>query len=72
MGETADMMIEGILDYETGEMIDGDATGYPRTMRKKHAERKHVRKPKCPVCGKRLRNEQGVKDHHRDVHMSPR
>jgi len=45
MGEIADMMIEGLLDGETGELIDGDAPGHPRTMRNK----KHW--PKCPECG---------------------
>jgi len=67
MGEIADMMIEGLLDSETGELIDGDAPGYPRTMRKKkHSGNRYG--PKCPDCGKRLRSEQGVKDHRRDVH----
>ena len=37
MGEIADMMIEGILDSETGEFIDDDLSrsggpGFPRTM----------------------------------------
>lgn len=26
-------MIEGLLEWETGEFIDGDAPGYPRTIR---------------------------------------
>jgi hypothetical protein len=30
MGEIAEMMLEGILDCETGEYL-GDAVGYPRT-----------------------------------------
>lgn len=34
MGEIAEMMIDGFLDWETGEMIDGDAPGYPRTHRR--------------------------------------
>ncbi len=34
MGDIADMMIEGFLDSETGEFIDGDAPGYPRTIGK--------------------------------------
>lgn len=31
MGEVADMILEGLLDSETGELIDGDAPGYSRT-----------------------------------------
>ena len=63
MGEIADMMIDGLLDYETGELIDGDSPGHPRTSRHKHCGG-----PQCPDCGKRLKNEQGVTDHRRDVH----
>jgi hypothetical protein len=32
MGEIAEAMLEGLLDEETGELIDGDAPGYPRRM----------------------------------------
>ena len=32
MGEIAEMMLEGFLDEETGEVIDGDAPGFPRRM----------------------------------------
>lgn len=32
MGEIAEMMLEGLLDCETGEFIDGLAPGYPRTL----------------------------------------
>ncbi len=32
MGEIAEMMLEGLLDEETGELIDGKAPGYPRRM----------------------------------------
>ncbi len=68
MGEIADMMIEGFLDCETGEMIDGEAPGYPRTSRKKHSGNNMG--PRCPDCGKKLKSEQGLKDHRRDVHGS--
>lgn len=33
MGEIAEMMLEGILDEQTGEYI-GEAVGYPRTRQK--------------------------------------
>ena len=40
MGQIADMILDGILDSETGEYI-GDSVGYPRTMssRKTKAEK---------------------------------
>ena len=37
MGEIADMIIDGILDYETGEYI-GKAVGYPRTINSKNSK----------------------------------
>jgi len=33
MGDIADMILDGILDEQTGEYI-GEAVGYPRTMQK--------------------------------------
>lgn len=32
MGEIAEMMLDGTLDCETGELIDGKSPGYPRTV----------------------------------------
>lgn len=32
MGEIAEMMLNGFLDEETGEVIDGTEPGYPRRM----------------------------------------
>lgn len=32
MGENAEMILEGFLDEETGEVLDGTAPGYPRRM----------------------------------------
>lgn len=32
MGEIADSMIEGEMDFYTGEYIDGDRPGYPRVI----------------------------------------
>lgn len=45
MGEIADMILEGILDEETGEYIDDELSreggpGYPRRMRKVKRVRK--------------------------------
>ena len=35
MGDIAGMMLDGILDEQTGEYL-GEATGYPRTKEKGH------------------------------------
>ena len=35
MGDIADMMLDGILDEQTGEYL-GEAVGYPRTKQKGH------------------------------------
>jgi len=45
MGETADMILDGILDEQTGEYI-GEAVGYPRTMQKGCYNSIKKRKPK--------------------------
>lgn len=39
MGDIADMMLEGFLDEETGEIIDGTAPGYPRRMSDRKQDR---------------------------------
>lgn len=69
MGEIADMTIEGFLDSETGEVIDGTAPGYPRTKGSyPKGKRLSSKKHRCPVCGKKLRTQQGLRDHQRDKH----
>lgn len=40
MGEYADMIINGFVDQFTGEVIDGDSPGYPRTKKKKRQKKK--------------------------------
>ena len=64
MGEIADLMINGFLDSETGELIDGDAPGYPRRKRRSRVDSR----PRCPICGKRCKTAQGVRDHVKDKH----
>jgi len=77
MGEYADMVLEGLIDGETGELIDGDAPGYPRSA-SQGSQRKLRRllndatspktaKAKCPTCGKRVKAV-GLEQHIRDVH----
>lgn len=68
MGEIAEMMLEGFLDEETGEMIDGEAPGYPRRMsemRKHQVTFDQTTEPllKCPVCARRVRGTTGLADH---------
>ena len=45
MGDIADMILDGILDEQTGEFIDDEwsmngGTGYPRTMNETKKKRK--------------------------------
>ena len=66
MGDIADMILEGLLSEDTGEVIDGDSPGYPRKMpvgRKASKEGED-----CPICGKRLKSESGVSQHMQDKH----
>ena len=69
MGEIADMILDGLLDEETGELIDGEAPGYPRRMadgkppwpfRKVIETGKDVR---CPVCPRRFRTDYALARH---------
>jgi hypothetical protein len=41
MGDAADMILDGILDEQTGEYI-GPGVGYPRTMERTHNPRNGV------------------------------
>lgn len=40
MGDAADMILDGILDEQTGEYI-GEAVGYPRTLNSRTINRKY-------------------------------
>lgn len=72
MGDYADMMIEGLLDEETGELIDGDAPGYPRSptrdARNQSNRKSKGKKVKCPHCARKLKSEDGLQQHIKDVH----
>ena len=65
MGEIADMIIDGMLDSETHEVIDGTSPGYPRTSHRRAPKPATV---KCPLCGKQCKSQQGVEDHKRAKH----
>ena len=45
---------------------DPDTNYAAKRQRKKHTGNRFG--PKCPECGKRLRSDQGLTDHRRDVH----
>lgn len=64
MGEYADMIIDGLVDQYTGELIDGDSPGYPRSKNRK----KGVGEVRCQQCSKRFTTQQGVADHTAAVH----
>lgn len=71
MGEYADMFIDGTLDAETGELLDGASAGYPRVRRGKRIVGQFDAGPKpfqCSACKKKFRVEQGLRDHIRDKH----
>jgi hypothetical protein len=71
MGEVAEMILDGLLDEETGEYIGdinkeiyGDeAPGFPVT----HEREKTKERIKCPLCSKRVKPS-GLDNHVKDVH----
>jgi len=60
MGEIADDIIDGFYDELTGEVIDGESPGYPRT--------KQPNLIVCPLCLKKCKGQQGLKDHTKAKH----
>lgn len=69
MGEYADMIIDGFVDQYTGEVIDGESPGYPRSKsRKKRSYRKGDGDYKCEQCGRHFRSHEAVTDHTKDMH----
>ena len=83
MGEIADMMLEGLLDEETGEYIGdrnlekygSESPGFPVSYERQAREEKNkpnkakqnTRPEVCPECGKRLRRF-GLATHISDCH----
>ena len=73
MGEIADAMLEGLFDEETGELIDGDAPGYPRRMsdaqhdRHPTAAKKPKRTIKCPGCMRHFATPRALRHHLKSV-----
>ena len=65
MGDIADMMLEGILDEETGEYLGDfneeifgtEAPGFPISLNR----------TECPICEKRVKPN-GLAQHMRDKH----
>lgn len=76
MGEYADMVLEGLLDEETGEYIGdtnkrlyGDeAPGFP-ISHERDARERAASKVNCPYCNKRVKAV-GLSMHVRDVHAN--
>jgi hypothetical protein len=76
MGEIAEMMLEGLLDEESGEYI-GDineevfgvkAPGFPVSYENNRDQiNGRPNKVACPVCGRKVKPA-GLRDHLRDVH----
>ena len=71
MGDIADMMVEGILDWQTGEYIR-PACGYPRTRERHVSTFPRFKKPihnriACPNCGK-IVTDVGLGQHKRAKH----
>ena len=75
MGEIADMMLEGLLDEETGEYI-GDqnmkrygfkSPGFPVSYER---EGRGSTAPEfvCDICKKKLKSRRGLLQHQRDKH----
>lgn len=62
MGDYAEMFIQGLVDQHTGEIIDGEAPGYPRSKQPPKPP-----KVKCPVCGKKV-SSIGLAQHTKDKH----
>lgn len=64
MGEIADMMIDGSLDWFTGEWL-GQGPGYPRTKVKGHCFQNTDKPHKCS-CGKRFKKPEYINQHKKD------
>ena len=66
MGDIADMMVEGILDWQTGEYI-GPACGYPRRIKNRSVQRTNRKMVTCENCGK-IVTDVGLGQHKRAKH----
>ncbi len=80
MGEYAEMMLDGTMCAGCGEYMGG-GEGFPGYCSKECAQEtggyfggdkpfypRHPKVDPCPVCMKKLRGMEGVKQHLRDVH----
>ena len=65
MGEIADMILDGILDFQTGEYI-GEPCGYPRTL--EPCEETKPKKVRCKKCN-RLIHPKGLSQHNKAKHQ---
>ena len=77
MGDIAEMMLEGLLDEETGEYIGdinskrygSESPGFPVSYERDRREsnQRKSNKTSCPKCGKRVKKA-GIDMHLKDVH----
>ena len=69
MGEYADMILDGLVDQYTGEVIDGHAPGYPRSKRRKRKTHKKSDVDfNCEKCGRYFKTAEAVAQHKKDMH----
>ena len=74
MGELADLILDGLIDEETGKLIDGNAPGFPRSMRADVAEQSKLENQArtaaalpfpCPGCGRSFKHKGNRRAHQR-------
>lgn len=72
MGEIAQAILDGLLDAESGELIDGTAPGYPRTI-PDAVERRRINAQAatglpfpCPGCARSFKHKGDLRVHRRD------
>ena len=68
MGEIADMLLDGVLCGQCGDVLDGHSPGHPRLCggcrrREEDWERDPIDECTCPVCEKVLKSFNGARDH---------
>jgi len=71
MGDYADIFADGTVDEITGELIDGDSPGYPRSKKRpyQHTRQQGPAKPfHCDKCTRRFKTKAAMEQHTNDSH----
>lgn len=63
MGEIADSLIDGTMDAETGEFLDGDSPGYPRVFRNGKIVSQHGYVKSKPVRDEGTKSFNGISNY---------